>query len=215
VADSASDWRQRGPPINDEPFREQAEDCKRLAARAPKAVDKTFWLCCSRSTRTEAPPAGGGRGLCARLTNQWWNGNLTRVLSAMTNIPAILIVENEALVRLSGVGTFADGFRVIEAINCDDALGLLEVDSDVQLLFTDVSMPGKMNGLALAQEVHERWPHIGIMVVSGQSVSESQLPSGSRFFRKPYCPDSVVRHAHERLRGHPAALASITFEKVA
>jgi two-component system, response regulator PdtaR len=116
----------------------------------------------------------------------------------MTNIPAILIVENEALVRLSGVGTFADaGFRVIEANNGDDALGLLEADSDVQLLFTDVRIPGNINGLALAQEVHDRWPHIGIMVVSGQSIPETVLPPGCRFLRKPYSPESAIRHAHE------------------
>jgi two-component system, response regulator PdtaR len=117
----------------------------------------------------------------------------------MTNIPAILIVENEALVRLLGVGTFADaGFRVIEANNGDEAFHLLEADSDVQLLFTDVRMPGKMDGLALAREVHDRWPHIGIMVVSGQSIPEKhQLPTGCRFLRKPYCPESAVRHAHE------------------
>jgi two-component system, response regulator PdtaR len=66
-----------------------------------------------------------------------------------TYIPAILIVEDEGLVRLLAVGTFTDaGFRVIEAFNGDDALGLLEADSDVQLLFTDVSMPGKIDGLA-------------------------------------------------------------------
>ena len=60
----------------------------------------------------------------------------------MTNIPAILIVENEALVRLPGVGTFADaGFRVIEANNADDALGLLEADSDVQLLLPTSACP--------------------------------------------------------------------------
>jgi CheY-like chemotaxis protein len=117
----------------------------------------------------------------------------------MKNIPAILIVENEVLVRLLGVSTFVDaGFRVIEANSADDALGLLEADSDVQLLFTDVSMPGKMNGLTLAREVHDRWPHIGIMVVSGHSIPETQeLPTGCRFLRKPYCPVSVVRHAHE------------------
>jgi two-component system, response regulator PdtaR len=117
----------------------------------------------------------------------------------MTHIPAILIVEDEALIRLLGVGTFADaGFRVIEAIDGDQALGLLEADSDVQLLFTDVRMPGKMNGLALAREVRERWPHIGIMIVSGQSIPEShELPVGSRFLRKPYCPDAAVKQAHE------------------
>jgi CheY-like chemotaxis protein len=67
------------------------------------------------------------------------------VLPSMTNIPAILIVEDEGLVRLLGVGTFADaGFRVIEAINGEDAFHLLEADSNVQLLFTDVRMPGKI-----------------------------------------------------------------------
>jgi two-component system, response regulator PdtaR len=117
----------------------------------------------------------------------------------MTNIPAILIVEDEALVRLLGASTFAEaGFRVIEAINGDQALGLLEADSDVQLLFTDVRMPGKMNGLALAREVHDRWPHIGIMVVSGQSIPEThELPKGCRFLRKPYCPEAAVKHANE------------------
>jgi two-component system, response regulator PdtaR len=121
------------------------------------------------------------------------------MLPAMTNIPAILIVENEALIRLLGVGTFADaGFRVIEANSGDQALGLLEADSDVQLLFTDVRMPGKLNGLALAQEVHDRWPHIRIMIVSGQSIPEThELPTGCRFLRKPYNPVSAVRHAHE------------------
>jgi two-component system, response regulator PdtaR len=107
--------------------------------------------------------------------------------------------RRKALIRLSGVGTFADaGFRVIEANNGDDALGLLEADSDVQLLFTDVRMPGKLNGLALAREVHDRWPRIGIMVVSGQSIPEThELPDGCRFLRKPYCPVSAVRHARE------------------
>jgi CheY-like chemotaxis protein len=125
--------------------------------------------------------------------------NLVGVLPTMTNIPAILIVEDEGLVRLLGVGTFtAAGFRVIEAFNGDDARGLLEADSDVQLLFTDVSMPGKMDGLALAREVHDRWPHIGIMVASGQSIPEThEVPAGGRFLRKPYCPEAAVKHAHE------------------
>jgi two-component system, response regulator PdtaR len=132
-------------------------------------------------------------------------------------------VEDEALVRLLGVGTFADaGFRVIEAIDGDDALGLLEANSDVQLLFTDVSMPGKMNGLALAREVHDRWPHIGIMVVSGQSIpGKHKLPAGSRFLRKPYCPEAAVNHAYEMIRSRrqdvamgSTTLASTALEKV-
>ena len=115
-------------------------------------------------------------------------------------VPAlILIVEDEALLRLSGAGMFADaGFRMIEAVNSDEALEFLEGDSDVQLLFTDINMPGTIDGLALARQVHDRWPHIGIMVVSGQSTPRlHELPAGCRFHRKPYSPDDVVRHARE------------------
>ena len=65
-------------------------------------------------------------------------------------------------------------------------------------VITDVRMPGKMDGLALAREVHDRWPHIGIMVVSGQSIPGThRLPAGCRFLRKPYCPEAAVKHAHE------------------
>jgi CheY-like chemotaxis protein len=121
-------------------------------------------------------------------------------MSSVLHIPAlVLIVEDQALVRLSGVGIFADaGFRIIEAVNSDEALEFLEADSDVQLVFTDVNMPGTIDGLALARQVHGRWPRIGIMVVSGQSMPQPhELPAGSRFHRKPYDADTVVRHARE------------------
>jgi two-component system, response regulator PdtaR len=113
--------------------------------------------------------------------------------------PVILIVEDEALVRLSAVGMLEDaGFRMIEAVNGDDALELLEADSDVQLLFTDVNMPGAINGLALAKRVHDRWPHIRIMVASARPMSQpNELPAGSRFEQKPYSADTMVRHARE------------------
>ena len=98
-----------------------------------------------------------------------------------------------------GVGMFADaGFRTIEAANSDEALDLLGADSEVQLLFTDVNLPGTIDGLALARQVSDRWPHIGIIVVSGQSWPQPhELPAGCRFHRKPYDPDTVVRHARE------------------
>jgi CheY-like chemotaxis protein len=76
-------------------------------------------------------------------------------------VPVVLIVEDEALVRLSAVGMLEDaGFRTIEAANGDQALELLVADSNVQLLFTDVNMPGIIDGLVLARQVHDRWPHI-------------------------------------------------------
>jgi two-component system, response regulator PdtaR len=113
--------------------------------------------------------------------------------------PVILIVEDEALVRLSAAGMLADaGFRTIEAANGDEALEVLDADSDVQLLFTDVNMPGTMDGLSLARRVRDRWPHIGIMVTSSRAVSGFDgLPSGSRFEQNPYSPATVIRHARE------------------
>jgi CheY-like chemotaxis protein len=113
--------------------------------------------------------------------------------------PVILIVEDEALVRLSAVGMLEDaGFRMIEAVSSDEALELLEADSDVQLLFTDINMPGAINGLALAKRVHDRWPHIGIMVASARPMQPpEELPAGSWFEQKPYSPATMVRHARE------------------
>jgi CheY-like chemotaxis protein len=114
-------------------------------------------------------------------------------------VPVILIVEDEALVRLSAVGMLVDaGFRTIEAASGDEALELLVADSDVQLLFTDVNMPGIIDGLVLARQVHDRWPQIGIMVASAKKEPQlGELPVGSRFERKPYNVDMVVRHARE------------------
>ena len=120
-------------------------------------------------------------------------------MTSERTVPVILIVEDEALVRLSAVGMLQDaGFRMIEAANSDEALELLAADSDVQLLFTDVNMPGTIDGLALARQLHDRWPHIGIMVASAKQVRQpEELPAGSRFEQKPYSPDTVVRHARE------------------
>jgi two-component system, response regulator PdtaR len=114
-------------------------------------------------------------------------------------VPVILIVDDEALVRLSAVGMLEDaGFRMIEAGSGDEALELLTADSDVQLLFTDVNMPGIIDGLVLARQVHDRWPQIGIMVASAKKEPQlGELPVGSRFERKPYNVDMVVRHARE------------------
>src|ERR1700688_385837 len=104
--------------------------------------------------------------------------------------PAVLIVDDEPLVRLCAVETVADaGFEVIEAANADEAIRILESRSDIHVVFTDVHMPGSMDGLKLAHAVRNRWPPIKIIVTSGRDpVTEQDLPEGSRFFAKPYDP---------------------------
>jgi CheY-like chemotaxis protein len=102
--------------------------------------------------------------------------------------PAVLIVEDESLVRLGAVRSIEEaGFEVIEAANADEAIRILENRSDIRVVFTDIHMPGSIDGLKLAHAVRNRWPPIKIIVTSGRSqVSEQELPEGGRFFAKPY-----------------------------
>src|ERR1700751_906723 len=105
-------------------------------------------------------------------------------------IPAVLIVEDEPLVRIGAVNIIGDaGFEVLEAASADEAIRILECRSDGRLVFTDMHMPGSMDGLNLAHAVRNRWPPIKIIVTSGrESVAERDLPAGGRFFAKPYDP---------------------------
>src|SRR6195952_2645740 len=102
-------------------------------------------------------------------------------------LPHLFIVEDEMMLRMRAVDIVEDaGFASIEAVNADDALAILESRSDIELLFTDIQMPGSMNGLQLANAVHERWPAIKIILVSGQvTPNEGDSPAESQFFGKP------------------------------
>jgi CheY-like chemotaxis protein len=109
-------------------------------------------------------------------------------LQAGSKTPAILIVEDEPWVRLGTARTLEDaGFEVIEAANADDAIRKLEDRNDIRVVFTDVHMPGSMDGLKLAHVVRNRWPPVKIIVTSGRErLTEEELPEGGRFFAKPY-----------------------------
>jgi DNA-binding NtrC family response regulator len=94
------------------------------------------------------------------------------------------------------------GFRVLEAANADIALLVLETCSDeVQVLFTDVDMPGSMNGMALAEQVFARWPHIRLLISSGYACPDpDDIPDHGRFIPKPYHPATLVRQIHDMIR---------------
>jgi two-component sensor histidine kinase/DNA-binding response OmpR family regulator len=100
---------------------------------------------------------------------------------------AVLVVEDEMLLRMRAVDIVEDaGYTPVEATNADDALAILESRSDIELLFTDIQMPGSIDGLKLANAVHERWPLIKIILVSGQlKLTDEDKPIDSRFFGKP------------------------------
>jgi len=100
----------------------------------------------------------------------------------------VLIVEDEVLVRMDARDIVeAAGFDALEAGSADEAIALLESHRDIEIVFTDVQMPGTMDGLKLAKAVRGRWPPIKILATSGlRSVDQRDLPAGSSFVPKPY-----------------------------
>ena len=113
--------------------------------------------------------------------------------------PVVLIVEDEFLIRLHAAQIIEEaGFDVIEASNADEAISILEVRSDIIVLFTDIQMPGSMDGLKLAAAVKGRWPPIKIVATSGVvNVRSVDLPQGGRFLPKPYDPTQLTATLRE------------------
>ncbi len=111
----------------------------------------------------------------------------------------VLVVEDELMLRMRAVDIVEDaGFVPIEAVNADEAIKVLESRDDIAVLFTDIQMPGTMDGLRLAHLVHTRWPHIKIILVSGQiAVSEADKPDDSKFFPKPLEIQQMVLELQE------------------
>ena len=99
----------------------------------------------------------------------------------------ILVVENEAIILMELADWLAGvGLTVLTAFSADEAVDLLDTHPEVGLLMTDVSMPGSMDGLALAHLTHESWPLVKIVVTSGRmDQREDELPAGSVFVPKP------------------------------
>jgi DNA-binding NtrC family response regulator len=108
--------------------------------------------------------------------------------------PTILIVEDEILIRMSSVATLEDaGFRILEAGSAAEAMEVLSANSDVDVLMTDVRMPGGMDGLKLVALVHRRHPDIRAIVVSGNTSAEDARNAGAiGFLQKPYMADTLV-----------------------
>jgi two-component sensor histidine kinase/CheY-like chemotaxis protein len=109
-------------------------------------------------------------------------------------VPKVLVVEDEMVLRMRAADIVEDaGFCAVEAVNADEAMAILESRSDIALLFTDIQMPGSMDGLKLAHAVHARWPAIKIVLVSGQvKPSDGERPADSRFFGKPLGVEQMI-----------------------
>jgi two-component system, response regulator PdtaR len=100
----------------------------------------------------------------------------------------VLVVEDEPLIRLVAVDTLEDaGFGAFEASDAGQAIALLKRHNEIRILFTDVNMPGEMDGISLAHYVRDHWPEVKIVVTSGRgAVVQPDLPDGSALLPKPY-----------------------------
>jgi CheY-like chemotaxis protein len=112
----------------------------------------------------------------------------------------VLVVEDSTIIRMGAVDlVLSAGYEALEACDADEAIRVLESRDDVDLVFTDVQMPGTMDGIKLSHYIRDRWPPVKLMVASGIAIlEESSLPGGSRFFSKPY-DDHTITDAMARL----------------
>lgn len=110
----------------------------------------------------------------------------------------VLVVEDEPILRMMAVDLVEDaGFEAIEAASADDAVLILEVRTDIRIVFTDIDTPGSLDGMKLAACIRDRWPPIEIILTSGHfREGDFDLPARSAFFPKPYNPREVVAALH-------------------
>ena len=110
----------------------------------------------------------------------------------------VLVVEDEFFSRLHAVNLVEDaGYKAVEASNADEAIAILEARKDIRIVFTDVDMPGTMDGLKLAHAIRTRWPPIELIVTSGHfNLSDADMPERGRFFSKPYRDQDIVSAIH-------------------
>jgi CheY-like chemotaxis protein len=125
------------------------------------------------------------------------------VLDHPVVLTVVLVVEDEMLLRMRAVDMVEDaGYTPVEAVDADGAVAILESRSDIALLFTDIQMPGSMDGLKLAHAVRKRWPPIKIILVSGQlKLANIDIPTDSRFFGKPLEAKKMIAEMQDMI-GH-------------
>ena len=123
----------------------------------------------------------------------------------MLSRPVVLVVEDHELIRLAALDFVgAAGFERIGAKSADEAIRILETRPDIRLVFTDVEMPGTMDGLKLAHYIRDRWPPVHLILVSGKvTLNDSQIPTNSTFFPKPYDENIVLQELTRLLSTTP------------
>jgi CheY-like chemotaxis protein len=109
-------------------------------------------------------------------------------------IAVVLVVEDNAIILMGAVDlVLAAGYIVLQARDADEAIRVLQSRDDIDLVFTDIQMPGTMDGLKLSHFIRKGWPPVKLIVASGAAIlEESSLPKGSSFFSKPYDDHAIT-----------------------
>jgi DNA-binding NtrC family response regulator len=112
--------------------------------------------------------------------------------------PVVLIVEDEPLLRFNAIDIVEQaGFEAVEAGDADEARRILEQRTDIRIVFTDINLPGSMNGLKLAATVRHRWPPIELIITSGMRRPDAaDIPERGLFFAKPYSAGKIAAALH-------------------
>jgi two-component system, response regulator PdtaR len=122
----------------------------------------------------------------------------------------VLIVEDEAILRLELTSRLTDmGLIVLSADSADEAIAVLDAHREVKVMFTDIKMPGTMDGVRLAHHTRRRWPPIKIIVASGLAgIDPTTLPDDSVFLAKPYPPEDLARALGKFVPGRRPRMAA-------
>lgn len=114
------------------------------------------------------------------------------------SLPIVLVVDDEPLLRMMAVDLVEEaGFQAVEASDADAALAIFEARTDIAVLFTDIRMPGSIDGLELARRVATRWPSTGIILTSGHCRESDLEHIPGSFFAKPYDAPRVAYRLSE------------------
>jgi CheY-like chemotaxis protein len=106
----------------------------------------------------------------------------------------VLVVEDEPMQRMMAVDLVEDaGFEAVQAMGSNDAVRILESRPDIRIVFTDIDMPGGLDGMKLAAMIRDRWPPIELIIISGKRrPSPADLPARGVFFTKPYKREEIT-----------------------
>ena len=125
--------------------------------------------------------------------------DVSKAAGAVASVLKVLVVEDEPILLLLATDVVEEaGFEAISAANADDAIRILSTRNDIAIIFTDIRMPGSMDGMKLALTVRDRWPPIEIIVTSGHmGAAPPEMPARGKFFRKPYRTQHIIDALHE------------------